>query len=183
MNDQNQMLSPQDLQALKINEAVAREAFAQVERRLVDILETKKLIEQKATSLFTAYVTISLAIFGFGVVVFKDSTLTGKAWAFFVSGGLFVLGASSFIIALKGQSYGSIGSAPSAWMRLGVIDGNDDEPARTLAHLVLRVQERIKPSLASNATKYWWVHVGMFLGIAGALVFALTIWLAFAFSA
>ena len=78
MNDQNQMLSPQDLQALKINEAVAREAFAQVERRLVDILETKKLIEQKATSLFTAYVTISLAIFGFGIVVFKDSTLTGR---------------------------------------------------------------------------------------------------------
>ena len=60
------MLTLQELQSLTINPAVAREAYTQVDRHLIDILDVRKSFEQKAATLMGAYITISVALLGIG---------------------------------------------------------------------------------------------------------------------
>ena len=69
------MLSLEQLKQSKINPLVAREAYLQAEKRLSDVLDTKKSVEQKASNLFSAYVTVALALFGIGGAIFKDHAL------------------------------------------------------------------------------------------------------------
>ena len=64
------MLSLEQLKQSKINPLVAREAYLQAEKRLSDVLDTKKSVEQKASNLFSAYVTVALALFGIGGAIF-----------------------------------------------------------------------------------------------------------------
>lgn len=173
------MLSPEDLRSLKLNETIAREALTQAERRLADILETKKTIEQKASSLFSSYVTISLAVFAIGAAMLRENSFKGQAWPFFLAGAVFTLGAFAFVAALKGQTYGAMGSAPSIWLQSGVIDGPDAELSRQFAYLTSHLQERITISLQSNNQKFLALHIGMMLGVAGSIIFAVTLFLAF----
>lgn len=53
------MLTLQEIQSSTINLSVAREAYIQVDRHLLDILEVRKSFEQKAATLMGAYITIS----------------------------------------------------------------------------------------------------------------------------
>jgi hypothetical protein len=121
------MLSHDELSKLKINEIMAREAFIQVERHLGDILDTKKVVEQKATTLFSVFVTISLAAFGAGAAMLNNPALACKAWPLFVGGLFFVAGAGAFLSALFGSKYGTMGSKPSDWLKRGVIDREGPE--------------------------------------------------------
>lgn len=175
------MLSLDELWKLQINADVAKEAFAQGERRLADILDTKKTIEQKATSMFSAYVTIALAISGVGAAVFKDPTRSKSAIAFLLPIALFVCGAGCFMSALKGATYGTLGSSPTKWLRAGVIDSLKDgaEPARTLAQLAHEFEEQINGGVAANDKKFTAIHRGMKLGLIGVAAFALALWWAF----
>jgi hypothetical protein len=66
------MLTLEELQASTINVTVAREAYTQVDRHLIDILEVRKSFEQKAATLMGAYIIISVALFGIGGAMFKD---------------------------------------------------------------------------------------------------------------
>ena len=53
-------------QSVLINPLVAKEAYLQAEKRLTDVLDLKKTIEQKATAFFGAYLSASLALIGIG---------------------------------------------------------------------------------------------------------------------
>ena len=50
-------LSLEEIGALNINIDVAREAYTQAEKRLQDALDTRKAFDQKAFTLFSAYIT------------------------------------------------------------------------------------------------------------------------------
>lgn len=97
------MLSLEQLKQSKINPLVAREAYLQAEKRLSDVLDTKKSVEQKASNLFSAYVTVALALFGIGGAIFKDHGLNQKTWPFFIAGTFFVFGAFIFMVAIKDE--------------------------------------------------------------------------------
>jgi hypothetical protein len=92
----NGMLTLAELQASTINADVAREAYIQADRHLSDLLDVKKSFEQKATTLLGAYITLSIALFGFGGAVFKESGLGPKVWPFFGAGAAFIIGAWFF---------------------------------------------------------------------------------------
>ena len=106
------MLDLDQLKQATINPAVAKEIHAQAEKRLVDVLDTKKAIEQKASTFFSAYITVSLALFGIGGAIFKEHGLGGRALPFFIAGVVFVVGAFTFMLALKDERYGFLGSPP-----------------------------------------------------------------------
>ncbi|MFO1125114.1 MAG: hypothetical protein U1E25_07420 [Methylocystis sp.] len=175
------MLSLEELWKLRVNADVAKEAFVQGERRLADILDTKKTIEQKATSMFSAYVTIALAISGIGAAIFKDPTRSISAIAFLLPIALFVWGAVCFMSVLKGENYGTLGSSPTNWLRTGVIDSPKDgaEPARTLAQLACGFEQQINSGIAANEKKFTSIHRGMKLGLIGVASFAIALLCAF----
>jgi hypothetical protein len=66
------MMTLEEIERSNVNKEVAREAYEQATKRLVDTLETKKSYEQKAFTLFNAYLTITLALFGVGGALYKD---------------------------------------------------------------------------------------------------------------
>jgi hypothetical protein len=163
------MLTLEELRSSSVNFDVAKEALGQVEKRLNDALESKKAVEQKATVLFGAYVTISLALFGFGGALARDVNVAMKAWPVFVAGLFFVIGAAAFAYVFRSAEYGNLGSEPSMWLQSGRIDGDKDAFARMLAYLTYHHSTRIQISYDSNARKSCSLHFGMVMGLVGAL--------------
>ena len=161
------MMTLESLRNADVNLDAAKEALVQSEKRLGDALEAKKAVEQKATVLFGAYVTISLALFGFGGALAKD--VGSKAWPVFIAGMVFVVGAAAFARVFWGGKYGNLGSQPSMWLQSGRIDGNKDAFARMIAYVAYHHDSRIRISYDSNAVKTRSLHFGLTMGIIGAL--------------
>jgi len=82
-------------------------------------------------------VTITLALFGVGGAVLKSPS-SFPPLPFFGAGIVFMIGAIFFVIALKSQKYGAIGSVPAMWLRRGTIDGGDNAIPAMHAYLVGR---------------------------------------------
>lgn len=163
------MLTSEELHDLAtkghINPDVAKEALSQAEKLLADVLEVRKTVEQKATSLFTAYVTIALALFGIGGALVREIGARPLAWPFFVAGFGFVLGAAIFIWALRGLEYGYAGSDPDMWLISGVIDGGDAAVPAMHAYLAMHHKKRTTVSMASNDKKRRALGFGMIVGL------------------
>ncbi|WP_148277067.1 hypothetical protein [Methylocystis sp. SC2] len=174
------MLTPGDMEKLAINERVAREAFDLGQRRLADALETKAHFDHKATTIFTAFVTISLAVFGVGAAILRDPLLRETAWAFFCSGTFFVAAAFVSAWSMRGMEYGYMGWAPEVWLRSGVIDGDDQTVGHMLAYGAHRTVHLIAQSQASNSAKAALLLKAVIIGACGALAFGasvgLTLW-------
>jgi hypothetical protein len=168
---EQQMLTLKQLQKAKINPAAAREAYIQVDRYLLDVLDVRKSFEQKAATLMGAFITISLALFGIGGAIFKESGAQENFWPFFVAGFVFLLGAGCYIVSLKVGIYAAVGSRPEMWLNKGVIDGGENAVAQMLAYLTFHHSERIATSLRGNELKARWIDGGMILGALGPLVF------------
>ena len=166
------MLSLEDLKQSKINPLVARESYLQAEKRLSDVLDTKKSVEQKASNLFGAYVTVALTLFGIGGTIFKNQELNQKTWPFFIAGGLFVLGAIIFMAAIKDEEYGFLGSPPDMWLNKGTIDGGNNALDAMFVYLAFHHARRIEISAKSNDRKICAVRAGMAIGVAATIIFA-----------
>ena len=165
------MLTLDELQATNINSAVAREAYTQVDRHLLDILEVRKSFEQKAATLMGAYITISVALFGIGGAIFKDAGAAAKVWPFFGAGLVFIVGAWCFIAALKSGQYAAVGSTPEMWLNRGTIDGSDNAVAAMLAYITFHHRDRIAISIKGNKRKAMWIDIGIYLGPIAPVVF------------
>lgn len=164
------MLTLEEIERSTVNKEVAREAYDQATKRLMDALETKKSYEQKAFTLFNAYLTISLALFGVGGALYKDDGFAFPVIAFWVCGGIFVCGAVFFVLALMDNCYGALASSPDMWLNRGTIDGDDTVLPRMLAYVTYYHQERIDQSTATNAKKARHIRYGILLGIAAPIV-------------
>ena len=167
------MLTLEDLQASNINLSVAREAYTQVDRYLVDILDVRKSFEQKAATLMGAYTTFSVALFGIGGAIFKDSGEAAAVWPFFGAGLVFITGALCFIAALRAGKYAVLGSAPEMWLNRGIIDGGDTAVPAMLAYIVYYHVARIATSVDGNQRKARWINTGIYLGPVAPVVFLL----------
>jgi hypothetical protein len=165
------MLTLKELQSTTINAVVAREAYTQVDRHLIDILEVRKSFEQKAATLMGAYITISVALFGIGGAFFKDAGTSTKVWPFFGAGVIFIIGAWCFIVALKSGQYAAVGSTPEMWLNRGTIDGKDSAAAAMLAYITFHHSERIAICIKGNKRKADWIDAGIYLGPIAPVVF------------
>jgi hypothetical protein len=167
------MLTPNEIHALEqVNLNVAKEAHIQTEKYLLDVLEVKKSVEQKATTLFSAYATIALALFGLAAAIMKDAVTSLSPWPFAVAGAFLVLGMACFIWANWPMRYGFTGSLPSMWLVRGRIDGGDEALADMYAYLTQSQQARIDASQRSNARKVLALQLGMGAGALAPLALA-----------
>lgn len=168
-------LTLEELQDAELNLEVVKEGYAHVEKRLNDVLDVRKTVEQKALTLFSAYVTVSLALFGFALNFLKDGSAgLIRALPFMVSGAIFLGGAGIFMAAIRGAEYGFTGSDPRVWLRKGTTDGDAKALARTLATVIHFHQKRIDVSLASNLTKGRLVQRGMLIGLVATASLLIT---------
>ena len=100
--------------------------------------------------------------------------MSGRALPFFIAGVVFVLGAFIFMLALKDQRYGFLGSPPDMWLNKGMIDGENRALDAMYAYLAFYHTERIAVSIESNKSKMWLVRCGMWIGLAATAIFALS---------
>src|SRR5882724_2742717 len=164
------MMTLEEIRQSKLNAVVVREAHDQAAKRLGDILDTKKMYEQKAFTLFNGYLTLSLALFGIGGAIYKDQGLTHLVVPFWVAGALFVAGAICFVSALIDVKYGALASSPDIWLNKGTIDSDDSMLSLMLAYITYYHQERIDVSTASNEKKAHQIRRGIFLGVIAPFV-------------
>lgn len=170
------MLTLEEIRYSKINPTVAREAYVQADRRLADVLDTKKAFEQKAFTLFNAYIAISLALLGVAGTIYKSGAVPGQAWPLVVVGLIFVVGASLFVVALLDQGYGALASDPDMWLNKGTIDGEDSVLPLMLAYITFYHKDRISKSVEANNAKARLIRCGIFVGaIAPVILIALMI--------
>lgn len=164
-----------ELQRATINPEIAREAYAQAEKRLGDALDTKEGHEKKAFEMLRSYVVVSLAAFGAaGFCIRGGYTELGPP--LFLAGMAFTVGAGLALFALKARAYGAIGSDPSMWLVSSVIDGDDSRvlPAM-LATVTFFHEQRIQESRQSNAKKGALVYGSVWIGTLTPVVLGLWI--------
>jgi hypothetical protein len=73
-----------EIERSQVNLDIAREAFDQASKRLADMLDTKKAFEQKAFTLFSGYLTLSIALFGVAATLYKDHGLSFTVVSFVI---------------------------------------------------------------------------------------------------
>jgi len=162
---------------LKINPSIAREAYAQAEKRLSDTLETKKGFEQKAFVLFNAFIALALALCGVAATLYKTGGWANNVTPFLFSGLLMVAGAVCFALALLDKEYGALGSDPDMWLNSETIDGEDSTLPLMLAYITHHHKNRIKKSIEANNRKRERIRLGIFVGLAAPVVIVLTLFL------
>jgi hypothetical protein len=181
------ILTLDELQASTIQADVAKEAYAQVEKRLSDLLETKKSFETRAASLLTGFTTLALALAGAGGTFFTSQPLVdhapkGLPWAFFLAAIPLLLAAWSMLIALYPTLYGNLGTSPEVWLVRDVIDAPDNVVPPMQAYMVFHMNQRITDAEKANNKKAKHIIEGAFLATLSPLVLAGGILLAWAYA-
>ncbi|HEV2364393.1 MAG TPA: hypothetical protein VGS12_09390 [Caulobacteraceae bacterium] len=164
------MLTIEELQRATINPAVAAEAFDKACKRLADILEAKKSLEQKAFALFSGYLTIAVGLFGAATALLNAKEPARLLLPFWAGGSLFMVGTLFLLLALLDAAYGAQGSDPEIWIRQGVIDGGETALPHMRAYLTLLYQDRIDISAAANERKAKRIRVGVIVGFVAPIV-------------
>jgi hypothetical protein len=72
MSEPPEMLTLEELGQASISAEIAREAYNHASERLADVLDTKKVFEQKAQAFFAGYITLALALFGYAAALMSD---------------------------------------------------------------------------------------------------------------
>ena len=152
----------------KLDFEIAKFAFLESEKRMRDTLDAKDSLEHRSLTLFGAYGTLSLAIFG---VLITENLVGIPAIAFSIL-GLFILGAMfSALQALNPASYGQLGSQPENWVRDSVLF-DEQHAACNFANLTINNQTMIDAGIASNKQKADKLKLSIDLGSFAAIVFA-----------
>jgi hypothetical protein len=135
------LMTPAQIQGCVVQPDVIKEAYGQVEKRLSDMLETKKSFEQRASTLLASFSALALALIGAGGAFFTSQPLVGHApkglpYAFFIASIPMILALWSMVRALQPVRAGNLGSTPDFWLRPGVIDAaervNDFAPPEVM---------------------------------------------------
>jgi hypothetical protein len=171
---ESEIMSLEEIQNCEIHSDTIKETIKQSEKRLLDVLDTRKTHDQKAFILFNGYITISIALFSIGAAFYKHHYMFKP---FFSTCFIFVLGALCFMISLIDSKYGALGSNPKMWLRKGVLDGDDDSYKISLAYLAYYYQNRIKQSISSNNKKANWVRGGIIIGFIATVILGLLLYL------
>ena len=85
-------------------------------------------------------------------------------------GGILLIFLSIFLFMFavaRGKEYGSLGRYPDAWLRKGVIDGDEDDYITNLIYILRDMQKAIATSGKNNRAKQKimeWAIISMFGG-------------------
>jgi hypothetical protein len=174
------VLTLAQLQAATIQADVAKEAYAQVEKRLSDLLEVKKSFETRAASMLSAFITLTLALTGAGASFYTSGPLSSGpkdlAWAFFWSAFPLFGAAILMFAALYPTQAGTLGTAPEMWLEAGKIDGPAAVVPVMQAYMVYYMHERIEATVQSNTYKMYLIVGGAGLAGIAPVVLGALLW-------
>jgi hypothetical protein len=174
------MININELQNFNINIDIAKEAFSQSEKRLNDILETKKQYEQKAFILLNSYFLTSTALFTIAFSIFKSKESL-IFYGFIIYGIILFIATFCFILSLLKDDYGYLGSTPDMWLKKDILEGDNSSLAIMLSYITYYHQERINYSLISNQKKEKWIDRGIYLTLCSPIIFFIIITLFYLF--
>lgn len=192
------LMTPTQIQKCAVQPEVIKEAYGQVEKRLSDMLETKKSFEQRASWLLTSFSALALALLGAGGMFFTSQPLVGRGpsglpYAFFVASIPMIVAMWRMVSALKPLPAGNLGSTPDFWLRPGVIDAAANVAPVVQAYVVYYMAERINATEEANALRENCILWGCWCAFATPVVLAVGIvvaisprlsgWVAWALSA
>jgi hypothetical protein len=179
-------MTPAQIQACTIQPDVAKEAYTQVEKRLADLLETKKSFEQRASTLLTGFSALALALLGAGAAFFTNQSLIGHGpkylpFAFFIAAIPMTWALWYMVRAQQPISAGVLGSTPDLWLRPGVIDAVGNVVPAVQAYVVYYMAERINTTERANSVREMLILDGCKLALAAPAVLTVAAILAMAF--
>lgn len=180
------LMTPEEIQACTVQPDVAKEAYAQVEKRLTDLLETKKSFEQRASTLLTGFSALALALVGAGGAFFTSQPLVGHApkylpFAFFAAAIPMIWAVWYMVRAQQPISAGLLGSTPDFWLRPGVIDAPGNVVPAVQAYVVYYMADRINTTERANSVREMLLLDGCMRALAAAAVLIVGNLLAIAF--
>lgn len=164
------MLTLEEIQSTKINISIIKEGVGQAEKRLSDALETKKSLEQKAFTLLSGYITISIALFGIAANLGKQHPMF---YSMIIVGLCFCAGLIFLFNSLRSSDYGTLGRYPDTWLQPRTLDGDEGTLATILGYILHGYQKGIEVSDNSNKHKSTMLNRGVFLGMCAPFVFVL----------
>jgi hypothetical protein len=163
------------IQACTVQPDVAKEALAQVEKRMTDLLEIKKSYEQRASTLLTGFSALALALLGAGGAFFTSQTLVVHGFkylpfAFFVAAAPMILAVWQMVRAQQPIGAGTLGSTPDIWLRQGVIDATGNVVPVMQAYVVHYMADRINQTERANGIREVLIIRGCRLALAAPVV-------------
>ena len=156
------MLTESELAARTINAEVAREAFLQADVMLIDVLDNRKALEQRAFILLAGYLPYT------GSIIPAAAASWGAKAALIAA----ALGIVLLLASFRGMTYPARGTSPRAWINAGIIDGSESALAHTHAHLARQMADRIDLGIKANGSKLRLINAALACGAASIVVLA-----------
>lgn len=167
------MLTEEELFAQRdaLNGDIAKEAYVQAERRLLDCMETKKNLEQRGTTLLGGFITLSVAFCAASVAAYTSARFSPLAPHLLANAALFIAGAMSFVWMQLPSPYPIVGDYSKNWITSGLINAPDMKIGYLLSVRTLRLQPLIEAAQKSNKKKASYLDVGITCGLLSACLF------------
>ncbi len=155
------IISPMEIKDLKgINVSLVKDYTALAEKRLDDVLEIKKELEQKSFALLGGYLTASLTLFSLALKFVQIDFWLNSTSMFFC------LGVIPLFLSLKTSLYGIKGRSPSSWLCDAQYLTLPDEKIPTVhAYILHGYDERIEQSIKSNSRKSYLLNIAIWCGV------------------
>jgi hypothetical protein len=140
----------------------------EAEKRLQDILNTKRELEQKAYVLFAGYITAAFALFGLAERL-EDISYWLIGSAFF-----FCFGVVMLFFVINTSKYGTVGRNPYDWLEDPVyLTVKSNHLAHIYAYVLHDYIADIEISKQSNAYKVFYLRVAVLLGLFSLAPFSI----------
>ena len=153
---------------LTFNEAYLNEGYSHSEKRLIDILSTKKILDQKAFFFLSYGLVMGLSFFLIANSILKYNKLLFFL-SCFCSVGM-ILSSIFFSFSLKSLHYGSLGEYPTNWIKK-----NAPSKKSFLMCSIFDLKIRIDYSLKSNIKKSIFIDYGIIIFLISLCLFILSI--------
>jgi hypothetical protein len=157
-----------DLKGLNVN--IIKEYISLAEKRLDDVLEIKKELEQKSFTLLGGYITASLSLFGLALKL-VDYSFWLNATAI-----LFCCGVIPLFLSLKTSLYGIKGRSPSSWLETEdylTVERSGSGEACVYAYILHGYIPRIDQSIESNGKKSFYLNIAIWFGVLSLTPFVI----------
>jgi hypothetical protein len=82
------------------------------------MLDTRKHLSKKAFTLFSGYLTLSIALFGVAAAIYRGHGLSFTVVSFVIIVLTLIAGAICFVFALMDEKYGAVASDPNMWLKV-----------------------------------------------------------------
>lgn len=150
-----------------LNEEAIQFYLGLAEKRLMDTLDTKKQLDQKAFILLSGYILVVISLFQ---LAFNSD----DGASYFVNGTALILcaGVGSLFASILIRRYGTNGRHPADWLHdSSYLTVKTKHTALIYAYVLHDYIDRIEESKKSNASKVFWLNAAIGFALCSTLPF------------